>query len=128
MGYGAAEAGQIICLRTRLGFVSNERACINLKERDMIFSEAFYEVLFPMMYTFKFVEFSMGRTHSQSKTHSIRKASVLFAFQVCVEVPLEVLRRVVKANLFVDFLDLLDILGRELEITLEVGLDAALGF
>ncbi len=51
----------------------------------------------------------------------------LFAIQVSVEVPLEVLARVVESQLLVDAVDLLDILRFKFEVALEVLDDSAFG-
>ena len=53
--------------------------------------------------------------------------SLLLAFQISIEVPTEALTWVIKAELFVDCLYLLDTLRIKFKIALEVCLDATLG-
>lgn len=54
-------------------------------------------------------------------------ASLGLPIEVGVELPSEVVRRIVEAHLLVDRVNLLDILGLELEIACKVVLDPALG-
>lgn len=52
---------------------------------------------------------------------------LLLSVEVAVEVPAERARWVVKAKLLVDRIDLLEVVRVQLEVSLQVGLDSALG-
>ena len=52
---------------------------------------------------------------------------LLLTIEVLIEVPLEILRRVIESEFLVHLINLLDLLLLQLEIAFEVGFDSALG-
>lgn len=67
-------------------------------------------------------------SHNLPEREHARSASRGLAVQIGVEVPTEAGTRVIKAQLLVDAVDLLHVFGIQLEVALQVVLDAAVGF
>lgn len=72
-------------------------------------------------------------THDHSQRHWINvrvppESLFLLPVEIGVEVPTKALGRIIEPQLLIQRVDLLDILGLQLEVTLKIGLDASRGF